>query len=244
MAIKYLIASGKGGVGKSSIVAGLSKALSATGKNVLCIDADVGLRSLDLLLSVGNDAIFNWGDLIEKSCDTEKAIVKTAKNYPDLLMPPLKLNEKITAKSFKEMTLLFDNDYDYIFIDAPAGISDILEITAFSADKFIIVANPDLVSVRSAAMAAEKLEEMIIGCDIRLIINRFDRYEVIENYQMNIDEVVDGTLVRLLGIIPDDITIKLMANEVKLSKNAKNAFIRIAERIEGKDVPLNLKKNF
>ncbi|MEG1551776.1 MAG: septum site-determining protein MinD, partial [Oscillospiraceae bacterium] len=81
-------------------------------------------------------------------------------------------------------------------------------------------------------------------CDIRLIINRFDRYEVIENYQMNIDEVVDGTLVRLLGIIPDDITIKLMANEVKLSRNAKNAFIRIAERIEGKDVPLNLKKNF
>lgn len=119
MAEIILVASGKGGSGKSTFTVGVSKALASCGKRVLAIDCDIGLRSLDLLLGVSESVVFDWGDLLEGRCSAEQALIKGS---VDLLAAPRAYGDGFTDEGFRQMVAGFDNDYDFIFLDSPAGI--------------------------------------------------------------------------------------------------------------------------
>ena len=120
MAEKILVISGKGGVGKSSVSVGLANAMCSMGKSVLLVDADVGFRSLDLIMNIGSQVVYNWLDIIENRCSFSQAVV-SGDGMPDLLSAPSDFSESITKESVSELLSRADNDYDYVLVDSAAG---------------------------------------------------------------------------------------------------------------------------
>ncbi|MCL2507779.1 MAG: P-loop NTPase [Oscillospiraceae bacterium] len=240
MARKIIIASGKGGVGKSTLTTGLCFALEGMGRRVLAVDSDIGLRSLDILMDAGKQSIFDWGDVLLGSCEPEKAVVKA--DGVSLLKAPLKHDKAFTPESTRDMIAKYDGQFDYILIDAPAGISDGFLLAASMADEGIIVATPDRVCVRSAEAAADRLLELGIT-NLRMVINRFNRKAVEQSFLLNIDSVIDSTRVRLIGVVPDNMQLMfclIRGMKIPPKNMAYKAFERIARRIEGERVPLEV----
>ena len=243
MAHIYTVLSGKGGVGKSTLCANVAVSLSQQGKKVLLIDGDVSLRSLDLLLGLDEMVLYDWSDVITERCDKDKARLFFDDNL-QLLASPIELPESFDKDVFKALLSQYSEDYDYIIIDSPAGIGELPLIYAQCAHTCLIVATPDNVSARSAYIAGNELVRAGIDDNtIFLIINRFDPFAVRRSKYLNIDEIIDITYIKLLGVVPEEK--KIMYTSVKdteLSKNckAKICFDNIAGRIMGKEIPLNL----
>lgn len=238
MAEKIVIASGKGGVGKTSCCVALGKELVRRGHSVLLIDGDIGLRSLDVLLGVSERIVYDWGDIIKGNCMKDTALL--ACDGPDLLTCPLHFDDAYTKESVRETVMLFDEDYDYILIDAPAGIDTGFELASAAADRAIIVSTADRVCVRSASRAGEKLEKSGIS-DVRLIINRFRKKSVTSRKLLNIDSVIDETLLQLIGVVPEDENITFGKVMERKTQPSYDAFVRIAGRIKKEQIPLVLK---
>lgn len=156
MAEKYIVCSGKGGSGKSTVTVGLAAALASAGKRVLCADADTSVRSLDLLLETGEDILFNWYDAARGNCKKNDAVYDTLYKGVSLLPAP-KSTEELTYDEFYELILSFENSYDYILFDAE-NCGTAFDFAAKICDKAIIVTTPDAVSLRSAFDKAEKNE--------------------------------------------------------------------------------------
>ena len=243
MAQIYTVLSGKGGVGKSTFCANTALALANEGNKVLLIDGDITLRSLDLLLGVDSMVLYDWSDVMENRCDTEKSRLFYDDNL-QLLPAPLKTPENLTAESFGEMVANYSEKYDYIIIDSPAGVGELPLIYAKCANFCILVATPDNVSARSACIAGTKLSEAGIKDEnMYLVINRFDPRAVKSSKLLNIDEVMDITYLKLLGVVPDDKRImhtSVSDKEIPPRSKVKISFNNIAGRIMGKEIPLNL----
>jgi len=240
MAKKIVVASGKGGVGKSTLAAGLSSAMAGLGKRVLAIDCDIGLRSLDLMLGVREQVVFDWGDLILYRCEPQQAMIIS--NGPILLAAPQSYNDTFTRENFRELIKSFNAHFDYIFIDSPAGISGGFRLAAGAADTGIVVATPDEVCVRGGAVAAGEMIDMGVS-NPRLVINRFSKKAVFKGRLLNIDDVIDAAGLQLLGVVPEDEEIAFCATTGKAfpqDSAAAQAYKRIARRLEGESLPLKL----
>lgn len=240
MAEKILVISGKGGVGKSSVSVGLANAMCSMGKSVLLVDADVGFRSLDLIMNIGSQVVYNWLDIIENRCSFSQAVV-SGNGKPDLLSAPSDFSESITKKSVSDLLARADNDYDYVLVDSAAGADSLHEILAEVCDRALAVVTCDPVCVRSVDAAVGKVLKADKNIDIRMIVNRFDKYEVETGKQMKLDDVVDAARVGLIGVIPEDDSVRLLSGGSKISKYAFNAFLRTAKRISGESVLFNPK---
>ncbi|MBO5397041.1 MAG: AAA family ATPase [Clostridia bacterium] len=240
MAIKTVIASGKGGVGKSTITKSLGLQLSEKGASTLLIDCDAGLSSLDIMLGVSEKVNFTWGDVAEERCSTADALMKISDNLT-LLPSPKRPLTKDFPDIIKNLTEKLQDDYDYIFIDAPAGIGRGLHRAAAGADKALVVATADEVSVTGAGTVQKVLRENGIR-ESRLLINRYDVRAAKKGLLLTVDEIIDKTLVQLIGIVPEDKNIMYSTVSEKRLKTRKSdsAFLRIAGRISGKYIPLEL----
>ncbi|MBQ7542323.1 MAG: P-loop NTPase [Clostridia bacterium] len=242
MAKKIVIASGKGGVGKSSLTVGLCRALHARGRRVLAVDCDLGLRSLDLLFSAGGALVYDWGDVLRGACAPESACIDAG--GVSLLAAPLRESAEFTAPRMREMIAEYDAAYDYILIDAPAGVVGEFSLAAAAADSALIVATADGVCLRSAGRAAGTLRELGVS-DRRLVLNRFHRAAAENSFLVNIDESIDRVGVQLIGVVPEDpeVTFRLPKGDPLPKKSpAQAAWRRIAGRIEGENIPLSFKK--
>lgn len=241
MAKKIVVASGKGGVGKSSVSAGLACALQNAGHSVLVIDCDIGLRSLDIILGASEAMLFNWGDVITGRCSADSALTPTAYG-PTLLCAPKDFEYEYTAEAMKKLASEYEDRFDYMIFDSPAGVGLGFKLSAAAANSAIIVATPDEVCVRNGAIAADNLAAMGIS-QSRLIINRFDVKATLKRRLLNIDDVIDSTRLRLLGIVEQDSAVSFNMSRGKplpVRSNAAKAFERIAARLDGKRVPLKL----
>lgn len=243
MAKIFTVVSGKGGVGKSTFCANIALSLCEKGKKVLLVDGDAGLRSLDLLLGVDEMVLYDWMDILRERCDASKARL-FYNEMLQLLPAPLEYPEKLNIEDFKKILELYKDEYDYIFIDSPAGTGELTKLYADCADSCIVVATPDAVSARSASVAGDELIKWGVKEEnIRLVINRFDKKAVKQGKLLNIDDVIDRTYIRLLGIVPEERNLMYVSvNEKALStySDAKIAFNNIADRISGKEIPLYL----
>lgn len=239
----FTVVSGKGGVGKSTFCANIAISLAEQNKKVLLIDGDAGLRSLDLLLSVDSMVVYDWLDIIENRCDHNKARLFFNDNL-QLLPAPITYPDSLTKDIFMDMIGNFREEYDYIIIDSPAGTGELPLLYADCSDMCIVVATPDEVSARSACTVGNTLIKQGVKEDnLRLIINRFDEKAVKRGKLLNIDDMIDRTYIRLLGVVPEDRNLMYFSvTENLLSDHSytKNAFGNIAKRILGKEVPILL----
>ncbi len=242
MAKRYLVCSGKGGVGKSTVTVCLARALNAEGCRVLLIDCDVGLRALDLLTGLGADAVYSWQDVLEESCTLSDALLCDASNRLALLMPPNRLDAPFCVERFTFMLEEAAKDFDFCFLDAGAGMGGIVPQLFPTADNMLLVATPDPVSARAASAMADKLFESFSENRLRLLLNRYDAQGVRYGESYSADRMVDETGVRLLGAIPEDARLRLLSSGASPAPVTSAALERIAGRLRGKEIPFREKR--
>lgn len=232
------VASAKGGVGKSTFCCGVGKMLSAQGKRILLVDMDIGVRSLDILLGVSERTVYNWGDVIKGNCDYRKAILETSSEVY-LLPAPIDFSSDYTPENFNEMLSSFKREFDFILLDAPAGIESGFNLAVNSSDSCIVLSTPDVISIRAATYASESVRKAGIK-NVRLVVNRYNKKI---HKKIDVDEYIDSVGARLLGIVPDSAEIygSVYGNIVPYNSKASKAFLRIAKRICGENVPFRTK---
>ncbi len=242
MAQIFAFLSGKGGAGKSTSAVMIARELQSSGAKVLLVDCDAGLRSLEIFSGVSQDVFYHWGDVLSGGCKTIDAIRRCPAGM-DLMAAPNALGEEATPEHFTEMIHGLENSYDYILIDGPAGLGRGFRIAASAADKLLMISAPDDVSLYACA-AARKAAKALGKKQTRLIINHF-RYKAVKNsLQKNIDDSIDKSGVRLIGIVPEDKNLWYFGSQGMLPKSRSigiEAFARIAGRLRGESVPLNLR---
>lgn len=241
MAEKVIIASGKGGVGKTSLTAGLAMALAAKGESVLIIDCDIGQGCVELMLGARDVSVYNWGDAIKAFCSNKEVL--NVMGAVAFVCAPQKWDDAFTPEAFKAFVSSFE-EFSYILFDSPAGVLGGFCLAAACADRGLIISTPDAVCVKAAASAANELLELGVE-SLRLVINRFDKESTKKGVFLNIDEVIDAVSVQLIGVVPEDknITYSTSTGFAQLKDcAAKASFGRIADRLRGKRVELVLKK--
>ncbi|MBQ3053244.1 MAG: AAA family ATPase [Clostridia bacterium] len=236
------VTSGKGGVGKSTFSIGMGFAFASMGKKVLLVDMDEGLRCLDLLLKIDKTAVFDLSDILNGG-EIENAVYPTPLWENLFLIPaPLKAG-MIDAFEFAKFADSAKESYDIVIFDFPAGIDFTLYASLPKESLFITVAVPDPISIRDAAAVSQQLYSMNLNS--RLVINRFV-YKQSRKYKVkNIDEIIDKSSLRLLGLVPESDEMRLFSLSHKLKKRGKAAlaYKRIARRIDGENILLpKLKK--
>lgn len=170
-----VVASGKGGTGKSTVCICLSVALVKQGKRVLLIDCDCGMRGLDIMLDMEQDIIFDASDAVCGNCTFGEAVYKSKNNENLYLMAaPFDTENELSPSVFTQLVNSVKDSFDFVLIDSPAGIGSGFETAAAPADRALIVTNAEPTGVRGAVKVRRKLESMG-KTNIRLVINRFDR---------------------------------------------------------------------
>jgi septum site-determining protein MinD len=244
MAAKVVtITSGKGGVGKTTIAANLGAALASLGQRVVCIDADIGLRNLDVVLGLENRIVYDIVDVIEGRCRLRQAMIRDKRMNGLYLIPAAQKRDK-TAVSPSDMVRLCDDlrpDHDWVVVDSPAGIERGFRNAIAPADLVFVVTNPEVSAVRDADRIIGLVEAEEKG-PAKLIINRLNYDMVRRGDMLSTDDIVDLLAIDLIGIVPEDEKVVISTNRgVPISLDGKSqvgeAFRNIANRALGNEVP-------
>lgn len=237
------IVSGKGGVGKTTLCANLAFALALQGKNVIAIDGDIGLKNLDILLGMTDGSAFDITDVLVGRCTVSKAIQKHDK-YPNLSFISASQNfesEQINRDDFRRLCRYLRNFYDYVLIDAPAGVGETFKTIALCCDECIVVATPDLTSIRDAEKTATILAA-VPKLSTKLVINKINAKMMTKGYLKNIDDIMDSISLPLVGLIPSDDELVLYSNKgtpvISTKSLCAEPVMNIAQRISGVSTPL------
>lgn len=239
----FTISSGKGGVGKTTTTANLGIALARLGKKVIVIDADIGLRNLDVVMGLENRIVYDLVDVIEKRCNLRQAMIKH-KQFPDLYLIPAAQKRDKTSVSPTDMVHVANylrGETDFILIDSPAGIERGFRNALAPADEVLIVTNPEVSAVRDADRIIGLIEAAKKG-PARLILNRVNPAMIRRGEMMSPEDVTDILAISIIGIVPEDDHVIPSSNSgvpvvLNDSSRAGLAFRNIARRMTGEDVP-------
>ncbi len=236
------VLSGKGGTGKTSVCAGIATAMAAMDKRVLCIDCDIGLRNLDISLGLADSASLSFLEVASGAYSLSQAVHHP--QFPSLSFLTAPVNckpEGIDSEAFGIMLNQARKEFDYVFLDAPAGIDAGFQLCALYADRVILVTGADPASVRDASRAGEMLE-LMGKRNVRLVVNRVNE-KLYHAVKITVDDVMDRSGLPLLGIVPEDANVVFAASFDKpllkyTKKGAAAACRRIAQRIQGFSVAI------
>lgn len=238
-----VVTSGKGGVGKTTTVANLGCGLAIRGRRVVMIDADIGLRNLDVVLGLENRIVFDLVDVAEKRCRMRQALIKDKRFEGLFLLPAAQTREKdaVSPEQMQSICHELKEEFDYVLIDCPAGIEQGFKNAVAGADQAIIVTTPEVSAVRDADRIVGLLQARDLT-DPWLIVNRIRPDMIRKGDMMDIDDVNDILALELLGIIPDDETIIVSTNRgepvvTDRGSRAGEAYRNIAGRLEGENIP-------
>ncbi len=236
------VASGKGGTGKTSFCANVAAALCAMGEKVLLIDADAGLRSLDLILGMSGSLLFSYADVIEGTASLKEASVvhPTVRNMRVLTAPA---SPRVFRKEELEKLLKRASEhFTYTIVDCPAGISGNVIDFCVLADRAMIVSTPDEISLRSGQKMGILLAERGQN-NVKIAVNRVRSDMIDRGDAVNIDAAMDRAGLSLCGVIPEDKKVMACGHGGRLlilerKSPAAQAYYNIAERLRGIRTPV------
>ncbi len=236
------IVSGKGGVGKTTLCANLAFSLAMRGSSVIAIDGDMGLRNLDILLGLESKAPYDLVDILENRCTVNQGIVVHDELKNLHFIPGSEdYTATIDRRAFRRLSRWLAAHYEYVLIDAPAGVGEGFRNVVFCADRCIVVSTPDLTAVRDAGRTAALIAG-IAPAHSELVINKVRKQMIKKGYLRNVDQVMDSVSLPLLGLIPHDDEVVILSNSGGILPQQKSAtasaFRNIAARLEGEDTPL------
>ncbi len=239
-----LVASGKGGTGKTSFTAGVGAALTLRGRRVLLIDGDCGLRNLDIVLGMSDRVVYSFADVAGGAVPLADA----AARHPEfeklyLLTAPVAL-PALSDRGMEQLAAQAeDMEFDYLLIDGPAGLPAELSFLAHIVTQAVVVTATDQACVRGAERCARKLEEEYCLARIRMVLNHVRPQMISRGLSGNIDDAMDEAGLPLLGLVPEDEDLIICGNKgASILKHkrtgASRAFHNIAARLDGERVPI------
>lgn len=239
-----VITSGKGGVGKTTTTANIGAGLVNLGNKVVVIDADIGLRNLDVVLGLENRIVYDIVDVVTEQCRLKQALIKDKRFDGLYLLPAAQTKDKDAVSTDQMVKLCRDLSkmHDFVLIDCPAGIEQGFKNAIAGADKAIVVTTPEISAVRDADRIIGLLEAAEV-CDPKLIVNRIRPDMVRRGEMMDLDDMKDILAIEVLGVVPDDENVVISTNRgiPTVSDDASfsgQAFRNISLRITGEEVPL------
>jgi septum site-determining protein MinD len=239
---RIVVTSGKGGVGKTTTTANLGAALAKRGSRVILVDADIGLRNLDLVLGLEKRIVFDLVEVAEGRCQLRQALIKDKRFESLAILPAAQTRDKdaITESQFEAIVAQAAENADYVLIDCPAGIEGGFRNAVAGAKEAIIVTTPEVSAIRDADRVVGKLNDRALP--MRLIINRLRPEMVRSGDMLSVEDVCEILAIELLGVIPDDAEVIDTTNRgepIVLDPTAKLGVIydKIARRLEGEMVP-------
>ena len=241
MGVTVSVISGKGGTGKTTLCAGIAACLAAEGKRVLCIDADIGLRNLDIALGMAEQPAVAFTDVTQGFCKLSDAAEHPALPGLFLLTAPVREQDALVEQQrFGALLREAREAFDWVLIDAAAGIGTSFRLATQFADRCIVAATPDPASLRDAACAADALA--LEGHELlQLVVNRVQP-RLFSRMNLTVDDMMDQTGLPL-GLVPEDPAVVLSAAAGKAlilnsSGGAAEACLRISRRLRGEPMPL------
>ena len=238
------VVSGKGGTGKTSFTAGVGEALALSGRKVLCLDCDVGLRNLDLALGLSDRALMDFSDVAQGRCSLESAVVEHPR-LPGLFLltaPVRTRGRPVTETQMADLLAEVRKRYDFCLLDAPAGLGSGFLLATTAADRAVVVTTTDPSSLRDAQHTVMELDRFGSG-KLHLVVNRV-RKKLLRSMHATIDDAIDKAGLPLIGVVPEDDTLLLSLNRGTplLLANSQSpaawAYRNIAARLQGGRVPL------
>lgn len=239
-----VITSGKGGVGKTTATANIGTGLAMRGHKVVVIDTDIGLRNLDVVMGLENRIVYDLVNVIEGNCKLNQAMIHDKSQNELYLIPAAQTRDKnsIDPEQLRELCAKLEEDFDYVLMDCPAGIEQGFKNAVTAAQEAIIVTTPEVSAIRDADRVIGLLEAAELPRP-KLIINRINPDMVKRGDMMDQRDVVSLLAVDVLGLVPaDEKTITAANKGVPVVHDKKApagaAFLRIAARVDGDDIPL------
>ena len=240
-----LICSGKGGVGKTTLTANLGISLASQGVQTAVLDADFGLRNLDLLLGLENRIVYTAQEVLEEECRLDQALVRH-KQQPNLALLPAgnpRMLEWLKPDDMKKIVEMLNPHFDYVLIDCPAGVEDGFKNAVSASKEAIVVTNPEVSAVRDADRVIGLLNTHDIK-PVQLVLNRVRPKMMASQEMLSIEDVKDILALPLLGLVLEDEQVIVSTNRGEpLTLNASSSpagrcYSNIAKRLQGEEVPL------
>lgn len=233
-----VVTSGKGGVGKTTTVASLGAALALEGRSAALVDADIGLRNLDLALGLENRIVYDLLDVVSGACVLRQALIRDERCPGLWLLPAAQTRDKaaVSPEQMADLTGKLREEFDYVIVDCPAGIEQGFRNAVAGADRAIVVTVPEVTAVRDALRVKALLEAASIP-PAGMILNRYRPRMAKRGDIMGIDDAVDILSMELLGVVPEDEAVVRLGNLGEPLAFAKSpaalAYRRIAKRLTG-----------
>ena len=233
-----LVASGKGGVGKSTFAAGVGSCLARRGRRVLLAEAVCGFASLDLLLGLPADAVFDLADALEGRCSLGDALRVQEESQLRLICAPVDPLYLPKEERLSDFLRWAGENWDAVLIDCGTGFSLWHRMLARHCPRAVLVTTPEESAARAAARCSSLLAREGLTRQ-RLVIDRIPGDFRPSPTVRDLDDVIDLAGVQLLGAVPEHPG-PLARGELLPDDPASRALDAIARRILGERVELLL----
>lgn len=237
-----VVTSGKGGVGKTTTTANVGAALAARGHKVALVDADVGLRNLDIVLGLESRVRYNLIDVIEEKATLDEALIRDKRSANMSLLAASQTREKddVDTAKMRELIERLRGSFDWVLIDCPAGIEAGFRNAVVGAQSAIIVCTPEVSSVRDADRVVGLLPRDL---EPKLIVNRLRPHLVRRGKMLSVEDVNAILRLPLLGVVADEPEVVIATNRGEpISLDPKSptgsAYRSIAARLCGETIPM------